>query len=92
MLSPLRLGGKFERGVIELNPVRNPDEFLSSAVALISEADEDGSSRRSSSSSSGGTSGGRVGKDLDSLAEEGRPLRLGSFVRWSRKPTIQINP
>lgn len=90
MLSPLRLGGKYERGVMELNPVRNPDEFLSSAVALSYEADdEDGSGRRSSKGPSSRSSGSG---NMDTVAEGGRPLRLGSFVRWSRKPTIQINP
>ena len=93
VLSPLRLGGKYERGVMELNPVRNPDEFLSSAVAISRGDDEEGSARRSSKSPLGSPGPGRREKDAgSSAAESGRPLRLGSYVRWSRKPTIQINP
>ena len=89
---------------MELTPVRNPDEFLSSVLAFSSEGDNDsvgrGSKGRKSGSSVGSSkSVGRSG-DVDnsgsssgsSALTAGRTLRLGSYVRWSRNPGNQLNP
>ena len=86
---------------MELTPVRNPDEFLSSVLAFSSEGDNDsvgrGSKGRKSGSSVGSSkSVGRSG-DVDSSSGSsaltaGRTLRLGSYVRWSRNPGNQLNP
>ena len=87
---------------MELTPVRNPDEFLSSVLAFSSEGDNGsvgrGSKGRKSGSSVGSSkSVGRSG-DVDnsgsgsSALTAGRTLRLGSYVRWSRNPGNQLNP